>query len=90
MNEDEEREFEQREQQDRDTDLLKSHVAKLMEHFESVQIFATRHMQSELGGTVNVQFGAGNWFARYGQVRAWVVKEDELLRFEVRQDNEPE
>jgi hypothetical protein len=46
-----------------------------MEHFDTVQIFATRHVDSETG-TVGAQHGEGNWYARRGQVAEWLVKQD--------------
>jgi hypothetical protein len=69
-------------------DVLKvqEHVDQLSEHFDTVQIFATRCENGTLGGTVNVQVGAGNWFARYGQVQTWLVKENEEHRKSVRED----
>lgn len=35
----------------------------LSEHFDTVQIFVTRH---EDGGTRAANLGSGNWYARYG------------------------
>lgn len=61
---------------------LKRHTAMLMEHFDTVQIFATRHIGDD--GTISVQNGDGNWFARHGQVATWLLKQDEATRNEVR------
>lgn len=77
-------EDENQEQEDRDTAIIKSHVAQLSEHFETVQIFCTRHMPAELDGTVCVQWGAGNWYARYGGIKEWVFKREEEFRVQVR------
>lgn len=71
------------EDRQRDLDIIKSHAAQLAEHFDSVQIFCTRHA-AEHDGTINAQWGEGNWFARYGSVRDWVVKKEEEMRVEVR------
>lgn len=60
---------------DHDVDILKKHVAQLMEHFDTVQIFCTRH-SPELDGTVRVQWGGGNYYARYGQVNRWIIEEE--------------
>lgn len=62
---------------DEEADLrrLKNAAAQLMEHFETVHIFATRHVSSD-EGTVGVQYGEGNWYARRGQVGEWLVKQD--------------
>lgn len=52
-------------------------LAHLGEHFDSVMIFATRNESGESDGTIRVQKGVGNWYARYGQVRQWIVRVDE-------------
>lgn len=71
---------------DEETELLDRHCAQLGEHFDTVQIFVTRY-DSEIG-TRNVVFGAGNWFARYGQVVDWQTKKSEETRVGVRKDND--
>lgn len=68
--------------EDEDIALLKRHVAILSEHFDSVHIFATRHLGDE--GTISCQEGCGNWFARKGQITEWVLKQDEGTRLEVK------
>jgi hypothetical protein len=70
------------EQQDQDLAHLRQHVAALAEHFETVQIFATRHEQGR--GTIHCAWGSGNYYARAGHVRAWLAKEDEGERDSVR------
>lgn len=67
-----------------DLDRIKRAVAELGEHFDTVQVFATRCEDGTLDGTINISYGAGNWFARYGQVARWIAKEDESERIEVR------
>jgi hypothetical protein len=57
--------------EDSDLKALKKHVEELGFRFDSVQIFATRH-EPDSGGTVNCNFGSGNWYARYGHVQMWV------------------
>lgn len=64
-------------------------VAKeLAEFFDAVQIFASRDESGEHEGTINIHIGTGNWFTRYGQVREWIVKTDELTRIATRQNEE--
>lgn len=70
-----------------DMDLVRKHVTSLGEHFDSVQIFVTRHEPAEKDGTVTINFGSGNWFARYGQVRNWVNVEEEASRIKVRKQD---
>lgn len=67
-----------------DMELVRKSIDSIAEHFDSVQIFVTRHEQGELDGTVNIQLGTGNWFTRYGQVEAWVVKTRESFRVDER------
>ena len=50
-----------------------------------MQIFVTRS-EPQLDGTVRVSYGAGNWFARYGQVIAWKKREDAALRDDAHAD----
>ncbi len=67
-----------------DLDMVKASCEKLGEHFDSVQIFATRYDGET--GTVNVQWGSGNWFARKGQIADWLIKEDEASKQAVRKE----
>jgi len=75
--------------EERDLKIIEQHLCQLGEHFDSVQIFATRH-DPEAGGTVNAQMGSGNWFTRYGQVREWIIKEDARARAEALAQGEDE
>lgn len=50
-------------------------VDMLAEHFDAVQIFCTR-VEDGGGGTVNINLGAGNFFARYGHVKAWTLRQE--------------
>ncbi len=55
----------------------------LGEYFDTVHIFVTRH-ESCRDGTVNIQWGQGNWFARKGQISEWLLREEEDTREHVR------
>lgn len=68
--------------QDPDLEKLESAVELLMEHFEAVQIFASRY-DSETG-TTSVTSGRGNWNARRGQVAEFNIRQNELDRDSVR------
>ena len=70
-------------EREQDLGRIKKCCADLGEYFDAVEIFATRH---EEDGTVNVNWGSGNWFARYGQIRAWIVKEEEADRERIRKE----
>lgn len=58
-------------------DMLRHHVAQLMEFFDTVQVFVTKHGNE---GTRSDYRGAGNWFARFGQIREWVSGEEAKSR----------
>lgn len=57
-----------------DMSMLRNATAKLMEHFDTVHIFATRH--NGVDGTTTACYGEGNWYARRGQVGDWITKQD--------------
>ena len=75
------------EQRQADIDMLKRHSEQLSEHFDCVQIFACRHIPAELNGTRIANYGSGNWYARYGQVKHWVIEHEEQTRESLRRDN---
>ena len=68
-----------------DVDLVQKHVNQLIEMFDSVQVFCVRHDPANADGTIAVQIGAGNWFSRCGQVREWLVMQDEHSRSKMRE-----
>ena len=59
--------------------LVRRHIAQLAEHFDTVQIFCTK---SEGKNTVQWKDGVGNWYARYGQVSAWLAEEKRIIESE--------
>ena len=61
------------EQESRDYSIVASHVAQLAEHFDTVQVFCTRTAE---GVTFHMNHGSGNWFARYGHVKLWVMSDE--------------
>lgn len=73
-------------EKDEDLSLVKSVCEKLGEHFDTVQVFATR-FDGEMG-TVNVNWGSGNWFARRGQISDWLLKENESSRQSVKTEED--
>lgn len=74
--------------EDPDLERLRDAANALGEHFDTVQILVTRHEEGETG-TVNASWGTGNWFARFGQVREWVIKSEERSRELIRRDDSP-
>lgn len=63
------------EELDADVRKLDNHIAALMEHFDTVQILCTRY-DSKDKSTTQVSRGAGNWYARTGQMQEFLLKAD--------------
>lgn len=59
-----------KEKEDRDLRIVKQAASLLKEHFDSVQIFATRYEGEQ--ATTRVSYGLGDFFARYGVAELWV------------------
>jgi hypothetical protein len=58
---------------------VKQAVEVLAEHFDAVQIFVNRYEPSadpEERGMTEIATGAGNYYARFGQVKAWTVMQE--------------
>ncbi len=51
-------------------------VDQLGEHVDAVTIFVSKRREDGKQGTWRGVFGCGNWYARYGQVRQWVLAEE--------------
>jgi hypothetical protein len=62
------------EQSQKDIAVLEKHALILKEHFDTVHIFATRHEGGT--GTIRVDLGKGNWYARFGQIHLWGIKQE--------------
>lgn len=60
----------------KDIEFLKDNVARMMEHFDSVQVFATK-VDSENKDTKMYECGRGNWFSRFGVVSLWFKTEQD-------------
>lgn len=69
-----------------DMERVEAACRALGEHFDSVQIFVTRHEPFQRDGTVNINVGEGNWFTRYGQVSDWMIRQNERTRDYIRED----
>lgn len=57
--------------------LVDKAVNLLSEHFDTVQIFITK---TESNSTYAGAKGSGNFYARRGQIRDWMIKEDEIVK----------
>lgn len=56
-------------------DVLQAVTAQLMEHFDSVRIVCTSHVE---GSTALYTCGGGNIYAQEGSVKDWVIRMDAL------------
>ena len=65
-----------------DEKLVRKVVDELIEHFDTCTVLVTRHDQAALNGTESIVMGAGNWFARYGHIRSWLLRQEEKSKSE--------
>lgn len=65
---------------DQDDLRIEKCINELIEHFDSVQIFCSRDEPALEGGTIAMAKGSGNFMARYGQVKLWIVRMEESDR----------
>ncbi len=65
--------------------IVQTVVDSLGEHFDTVQVFVTRHEAAASDGTRHLAIGSGNFFARYGQVQMWIASNDQGVREETKQ-----
>jgi len=83
-------------QQKTELENLDKHIVEIQKTWPNIQIFVNRETGAEemsigmdMGNTVWISRGVGNWFARKGQVRDWLVGENESERMAQR-NHEPE
>lgn len=68
--------------------LVKDSAAKLIEHFDTVQIFVTRH-RGDLETTQSFEYGEGNFYARLGHITEWISMQDQFQRnAAIKKDNQ--
>lgn len=58
-----------------------------MEHADSVRIFITTHT-GEKSETSTYTTGLGNFQAQYGQIREWLIRQDERVKIHARSQEE--
>lgn len=69
--------------------LVEKSVKNLMEHFDTVQVFCSAH-RGDSEKTFSTTRCRGSWFTRFGQVKEWVLFEEEKVRACARQSAEEE
>ena len=70
--------IEQIDHEDDEFKIVKMHVARLSEHFDSVVVMVSRH-DFKSGKTISFVNGEGNYNARYGLAKEWVLKEERSM-----------
>lgn len=70
--------------------LVNSKINELSEHFDAIRIFVAHRSSAE--NTACYTTGRGNFHAQVGQVREWIIRQDEYVReaarAEQREENE--
>lgn len=62
-------------QRDKKLEFLQNQVKFMRGHFDTVIVFASHHDDTS-GDTSYWVEGSGNFCARYGQVREWMLKQE--------------
>lgn len=68
--------------------LVREAVQKISEHVDAVTVFVTKKRENGNDGTWRMAFGAGNYYARYGQIKQWVIFADEEVKVDCRSSGE--
>lgn len=66
--------------------MIQTALNTLAEHFDTVHIFTSHH---EGGSTLVQSNGTGNFYSRLAQIQEFVIRQDERVRQEVRDEEEP-
>lgn len=69
------------------TKLVDDACVNLSEHFDSIRIFVTMPSEKPFN-TANYSNGRGNIFAQIGQVREWLIRDDERTRVHERENSQ--
>lgn len=68
--------------------LVDAKVNELMEHFDSIRIFVS--FRGSPTTTQTYTTGGGNFHAQMGQVKEWVIRQDEFVREDARHEQAEE
>jgi hypothetical protein len=72
-----------------DRKLVAHAVERLLEHFDSVRIFVTRH-DGDKDTTVGYSRGGGNFYAQRGQITEWTNQQQQIESSPQVDENEDE
>lgn len=73
--------MEDEKQSEKKLEMLKNQCTFLKNSFDTIHIFATKCTNDD---TVSFNVGVGNWKARIGQIKDWVIEQDERTREDAR------
>lgn len=68
--------------------IVNRFLDEIGEHVDSAQVFVTRKRDDGNQGTSHMAKGTGNWFSRYGQIKIWVLREEERQSAEIWRESE--
>ncbi len=60
--------------------LIVKHAAQLREHVDAVRIFVSVDPEQGESTTLSATTGSGNLFAQLGQVKDWIIEQDEITK----------
>lgn len=69
--------------------LVTDALNKLAEHVDAVTIFVSKRRTDGMDGTWKLSNGRGNFYARYGHVKEWVLAEEACMAFPPKEKEEP-
>lgn len=69
-------------------DRLDKILKELNEFYECTQIFVQIAGETKEDGSIGWSRGIGSWFARYGQVKTWILNEEYLDSLRVKKEFE--
>lgn len=70
--------------------LVREYASKLAEHCDSVRIFITKHGDGSADDSISFSEGRGNFYSQIGQVKEWILMQDEYSKCKARTEWESE
>lgn len=68
--------------------LVDDAASSLLEHCDSVRIFVTMPSQDTALNTASYSSGRGNYHAQVGQIKEFIIRDDERIRIDENSDVE--
>lgn len=66
--------------------MVEDIASKLAEHVDSVRIFVTKTGDGSTSNSGAITTGRGNLYAQLGQVKEWILTQDEYVKENARRD----